>query len=473
MGTNNGITMTDTSTNNSISITSSSTGTGAILVTKSGTGTGIKVANSGTGFGFYADNSSTGYGVTIGNSSTGKGLYIDNAAAATGDPFVYTLGGAAFVKAKIDYLGNITGVAGTFTGQLTLGSTITNGTYTYTLPSATGTLALTSALSGYLPLTGGTLTGALSGTSATFSDLVTTTSVYRITQASVARGGLYTYNQVLGSGTDYSVGISSEAEAFIATGGTTTKRLVITSAGNVGIGTTSPLNILDVKGAIFTGSYASSAGVRFHDNVYGINLGGIDASSIGIIQGSAFEVGAANIALQPNGGNVLIGTTTDNGSKFQVTGAGTFTSTLVASGNSKIRATKDNAQTMTDGTEEILIYNVETFDTNSEYNTTTGRATIANTGYYSIHAQVMTAEVAWTAGKYCLISIFINGTRTFRGMRTVASASATIYLTSQVDGLIFLTAGDIIDARVLIDRGSNTNTLANVQWNYLTIHRIP
>jgi hypothetical protein len=33
------------------------------------------------------------------------------------------------------------------TGQLTLGSTITNGTYTYTLPSATGTLALTSQLS--------------------------------------------------------------------------------------------------------------------------------------------------------------------------------------------------------------------------------------------------------------------------------------------------------------------------------------
>jgi len=36
-------------------------------------------------------------------------------------------------------------------GQLTLGSTISNGTYTYTLPSGTGTLALTSDLSGYVP----------------------------------------------------------------------------------------------------------------------------------------------------------------------------------------------------------------------------------------------------------------------------------------------------------------------------------
>jgi hypothetical protein len=118
MGTNNGITLTDTSTNNSISITSSSTGTGAINVNKSGAGTGIRVDNNGTGFGFYANNSSTGSGIVIGNLSTGKGLYIDNGASATGDPFVYSLGGASFVKAKIDYLGNITGVAGTFTGAL-------------------------------------------------------------------------------------------------------------------------------------------------------------------------------------------------------------------------------------------------------------------------------------------------------------------------------------------------------------------
>ena len=45
--------------------------------------------------------------------------------------------------------------------------------FTYTFPATTGTIALTSNLSAYLPLTGGTLTGALSGTSATFSAEVT------------------------------------------------------------------------------------------------------------------------------------------------------------------------------------------------------------------------------------------------------------------------------------------------------------
>lgn len=48
-----------------------------------------------------------------------------------------------------------------------------NANYTYSFPSSSGTVALTSNLSAYLPLTGGTLTGALSGTSATFSGSVT------------------------------------------------------------------------------------------------------------------------------------------------------------------------------------------------------------------------------------------------------------------------------------------------------------
>ena len=54
-----------------------------------------------------------------------------------------------------------------------LGSLTNNTARTFTLPDASGTLALTSNLSAYLPLTGGTLTGALGGTSATFSDILT------------------------------------------------------------------------------------------------------------------------------------------------------------------------------------------------------------------------------------------------------------------------------------------------------------
>jgi hypothetical protein len=86
---------------------------------------------------------------------------------------------------------------GRFSGQLTLSSTLSNGTYIYTLPSATGTLALTSALSGYLPLTGGTLTGALNGTSAAFSTSVTINGAATSGKLNIQTAndnGLYIYN---------------------------------------------------------------------------------------------------------------------------------------------------------------------------------------------------------------------------------------------------------------------------------------
>lgn len=47
-----------------------------------------------------------------------------------------------------------------------------------TIPNGSGTLALTSDLSSYLPLSGGTLTGALSGTSVTLSSSLNFTSIY-------------------------------------------------------------------------------------------------------------------------------------------------------------------------------------------------------------------------------------------------------------------------------------------------------
>jgi len=59
------------------------------------------------------------------------------------------------------YKFEVTGTA-KVSGILTLGSTISNGTYAYTLPSATGTLALTSALGDYVTLaTTQTITGAM------------------------------------------------------------------------------------------------------------------------------------------------------------------------------------------------------------------------------------------------------------------------------------------------------------------------
>ena len=127
-----------------------------------------------------------------------------------------------------------------------------NGNYAFTMPNASGTIALTSNLSSYLPLSGGTLTGALSGTSATFSDSVTGSGL-------VAKGtGSFNVNNNIrflrGTGTEMGyIGWSNESAnnstwLFKSSNGNpialsadgTTQQFIVTTAGNVGIGTTSP-----------------------------------------------------------------------------------------------------------------------------------------------------------------------------------------------------------------------------------------
>ena len=114
---------------------------------------------------------------------------------------------------------DVTGTA-RFTGQLRLESTITDGTYTYTLPSATGTLALTSALSGMITGTG------------------TTNYLPKFTGASTIGN-----SQVFDNGTNVGINNTSPAErlsvagAIMSTGGITghgANRTTISQEGGSG-----------------------------------------------------------------------------------------------------------------------------------------------------------------------------------------------------------------------------------------------
>jgi hypothetical protein len=182
----------------------------------------------------------------------------------------------------------------TFTGVPIFGSSISNGTYTYTLPSATGTLALTSDLTGYLPLTGGTLTGALGGTSATFSGLLTSTLgnntvLYNAVSATTG----YQYANIQSGNARLIFGIEAA-----------------TSAG------------------IFTDTLGNSAAIG-------------SASATG-----AFHIASNSIVRQTvfSGGNIGIGTTTDAGYKLDVNGTARFTSNLTLGSGATLYMTAGDIQ---------------------------------------------------------------------------------------------------------------------------------
>ena len=163
-------------------------------------------------------------------------------------------------------------------------------TRSYSLPDADGTIALTSSLSSYLPLAGGTLTGALNGTSAVFSSTVQA-SAYRLTGMTGGSGALYwssdrvtlaNYNatgvvniEANGGTSVATFGGATYNNDFVGTLRNTTSAYFATTSGSVGIGTTS-VNASTILAVAGSNTATDARGILSVNttNAYGADLGG-------------------------------------------------------------------------------------------------------------------------------------------------------------------------------------------------------
>jgi hypothetical protein len=226
---------------------------------------------------------------------------------------------------------------------------------TFTLPDATGTLALTSNLSAYLPLSGGTLTGALSGTSASFSSSLIAQSLaicngYYLVGRNAANTAFRTL-VTFDSSNKILIGQDSDITAI--TLGVASEAMRITSGGNVGIGNTNPLAklsvvapacIVDIESSTSTqynGLELKNGGGSFYvgqDNSSGSFYGGGAYSGNLYLSGAypmVFWTGGTERMRITSAGRVLIGTTSVS-AQLSVNGATSMdgiTSTIVTTGN--------------------------------------------------------------------------------------------------------------------------------------------
>jgi len=115
----------------------------------------------------------------------------------------------------------------TRSAKFSVASITNNATRTYTLPNSDGTIALTSDLGAYLPLSGGTLTGALFGTTASFASSIGLTSASSSSSLTSTTNGIEI--SVDGSTT-------SNKNTIFKVGSSETMR--INASGNLGIGVT-------------------------------------------------------------------------------------------------------------------------------------------------------------------------------------------------------------------------------------------
>jgi hypothetical protein len=260
----------------------------------------------------------------------------------------------------VDVVAYVTGVTGTSGTSGTSGSSGSSGTTgtsgssgitpvnqitgtgtTNTLPKFTGASTIGDSAITDDGTTVTLVSRALSGTSATFSTSLSGNAGFIATNTSATGYGGYIRG---GVGTNYALYVTEY------TGANTL--MAVLGNGNVGIGTASPdskLHIISDASAA-TNNYAlrlqntttasdSRVGIAFLDNS---NTGG-SASGASIQVSNNGVDGTGNLLFGTllngtntermritSGGNVLIGTTSDNGNKFQVSGTINASSTITS-----------------------------------------------------------------------------------------------------------------------------------------------
>jgi hypothetical protein len=230
-----------------------------------------------------------------------------------------------------------------------------------------------------------------------------------------------------------------------ATGGTLSERMRITSGGNVGIGTTSPLGPLEVRAA---NRLVSADGILQVNttNSQAIDLGGsisfggmwqnsgttptewaqitgrkensTDSNYAGYLAFATRPMGGVNTERMriTSGGNVLIGTTSDIGEKLRLNGRIGILGATVASGNSRSFMVRGSQDVADDATLSLNITNTSLVFI-AENNTGTGALFFC--GYHSATITKISDpsdifSTADTDGKLCIFKSAATDVATVR-----------------------------------------------------------
>jgi hypothetical protein len=219
--------------------------------------------------------------------------------------------------------------SGTLNAAIGTGSNIISGLANSDLGIwTTGSIAFQANGSERMRITSGGLVGI--GTSSPTSRLQSNNSS---TYNSATPSGAIIASNLSGGNAIIDIGVDATYLGYIQsrniTNTTSYNLLLNPSGGNVGIGTSSPGDALEVNGNVYATAFHAVGSIARYMSGGGTFISGLSGSSYGSIQSYSNTSGTGRaLAINPNGGNVLIGTTTDAGYKLDVNGTGRFSGDL-------------------------------------------------------------------------------------------------------------------------------------------------
>ena len=158
-------------------------------------------------------------------------------------------------------------------------------------------------------------------------------------------------------------------------------------------------------------------------------------------------------------GQVLTSTGTTTAPAWEDASSGGFTS--------KARATK-STQTISNTTFTKIAFNAETYDVDSEFDSTTNNRFVATTtGYYLVVGNILwNSSVDQSAH---LMRIYRNGSSV---SSSNIKSSGTSSFTQRISDVVYLTATQYIELFVYQNTGGDVNISGDTTENFITIHRL-
>ena len=369
-----------------------------------------------------------GYGGTY---VTDLGFYTSSNSAVNTTPNLYLTGGDNRVGINTITPGFTLDVQGTagVSGVLTLGSSISNGTYSYTLPSATGTLALTSdipSLTNYVTLNTVQNISAVKNFNAGLTANVTTTGTE----------GFYSTNT---SGSGASINLQNDSVAGVG--------MIVnisTAADGIQIGNDGSGRAIYISNSTL-GGYGNGVYVENYDNGTGIQ---VQSSSVGDAAYFAHSAGRGlRIYSSATGYGLIINNATSatsipftiqkqgvNRIVFTDAGAGTFTSSVTAT-NFILSGGTGSTGLYYGHTDRVVLANYTTGGIDFEVNGGSIVATLFPSGNYGL-GTALDAGYKLDVNGTARISGALSGTSaSFSGAVTVLNANINLsnsyYLTGR------------------------------------------